>query len=409
MNEKNKNIVKILKTVENMENIFRVNNILTKLLLDKIKKLAKEVSDKYREEKQSKIKIMNFCGTHEWTVTHFGLRSLMPENIELVAGPGCPVCVTPSNYIEETIKLALDGIVIYTYGDVYKLKSVKTVKNISSLSEAKASGASVKIVTSLLDAINDAKKHRKNSVFIGIGFETVASGYAKLLLSKIPDNLSFMSLVKLTPPAMIYTIEVNKEETPVKGIIAPGHVSTIIGAKAWNYVSEKLGIPVVVSGFEPLDVLISIAEVLKQLVENKARTVVEYSRAVTFEGDKTAQKMINEVFEIVDDVWRGIGFIPRSGLRLRDKFKTCDAFAQYGLKDIKLGEWVYDLIPGCRCADIILGKALPSQCPLFLKTCTPVNPVGPCMVSLEGSCAIWARFGEGGIAKDIARNLGLIK
>lgn len=398
--------IKFLKAMKSMESAFRSNTVLAKALLNKMNNFAKDLEKRFGEN--MKIKIMNFCGTHEWTVTHFGIRSLVPRSVELVAGPGCPVCVTPSRYIEEAIELALDGITIYTYGDTYRLRSIKPVRGVSSLSEARATGGSVKIVTSFIEAVNDAKIHHKDSAFIGIGFETVASGYAKLILSNaLPSNLKFMSLVKLTPPAMVYTVEVHREENPVRGIIAPGHVSTIVGGKAWRYVSDNLNTPVVVSGFEPIDVLASIAEILKQLCRGEARTVVEYARAVTWEGDTVAQKMITEAFDTVDDAWRGIGSIPRSGLRLKDRFKIYDAFTEYGLKDVEPSEEVYDLVPGCRCGDIVLGKAVPTQCPLFMKVCTPSRPIGPCMVSIEGICAIWARFGGGGVADDIARELDL--
>ncbi|MEM4554019.1 MAG: hydrogenase formation protein HypD [Ignisphaera sp.] len=395
-----------LRAIKSIENIFRSNTVLARALIDKINIFARYLVE--RSDENTKIKIMNFCGTHEWTVTHFGIRSLVPKLIELVAGPGCPVCVTPSIYIEKAVELALDGVVVYTYGDTYRLRLLKPVKGASSLSEARALGASVKIVTSLVEAVIDSKTHGRDSLFIGIGFETVASGYAKLILNKVlPKNLKFMSLVKLTPPAMIYTIEVHREENPIKGIIAPGHVSTIVGGKAWRYVSDVLGVPVVVSGFEPIDVLASIAEILKQLTRGETRTVIEYTRAVTWEGDKVAQKMIADVYDIVDDVWRGIGIIPKSGLRLKDRFRVYDAFTEYGVEDTGSVVEEHDLVPGCRCGDIVLGRAVPTQCPLFMKSCTPSRPIGPCMVSIEGTCAIWARFGVGGIADDIAKDLGL--
>jgi hydrogenase expression/formation protein HypD len=395
------------RVVEGVEKIFRLNNELARIIVQNIEKVMGKLIEKYGND--LKIKIMNFCGTHEWTVTHFGLRSLVPKNIELIAGPGCPVCVTPSHYIEEVLRLALDGVVVYTYGDTYRLRTVKPVKEVRSLSEARSLGALVKVVTSLAEAIEDSKKHGKDSIFIGIGFETVASGYAKAILSKaIPGNLKLLSLVKLTPPAMKYTLDIHRQELPVKGVIAPGHVSTIIGAKAWQKVSEEFKIPIVVSGFEPIDVMFSILEILKQLSEDRYRVVNEYKRAVTWSGDEVAQRMINEVFDVVDDAWRGIGFIPESGLRLKSRFRIFDAFEEFKIRELGKNEWVYDLSPGCRCADIILGKALPTNCPLFMKVCTLSTPVGPCMVSVEGTCSIWAKHG-GMIAIEIAKDLGIDK
>jgi hydrogenase expression/formation protein HypD len=393
------------KVIEGVEKVFRSNTDLANIIVQNIERIVNRLVENLGQD--LKIKIMNFCGTHEWTVTHFGLRSLVPQNIELIAGPGCPVCVTPSYYIEEVLRLALDGVVVYTYGDTYRLRTIKPVKGVRSLSEARSLGADVKVVTGLVEAIADSKKHGKDSIFIGIGFETIASGYAKAILSNaIPNNLKLMSLVKLTPPAMRYTLDIHRQELPVKGVIAPGHVSTIVGAKAWQQISEEFKIPIVISGFEPIDVMISILKILKQLSEGIYGTVIEYKRAVTWNGDEVAQKMINEIFDVVDDAWRGIGFIPKSGLRLKQKFKSSDAFEEFKIKELEKSDWIYDLSPGCRCADIILGKALPTNCPLFMKVCTPSTPVGPCMVSIEGTCSIWAKHG-GKIAIEIAKDLSI--
>lgn len=380
-------------------NVFEKNLRLNRDLANTLSKKIREYWETLRQmEGLERLKIMNFCGTHEWSVTYYGLRRLVPEEIELVAGPGCPVCVTPSQFVEELIKLALDGVIVYAYGDVFKLRSHRRTRGASSLSEARSLGAEVRVVTDVLSAARDASEHGKPSVFTGIGFETVAPGYAQAVIKKhLPRNLKLLSLVKLTPPSMFYALEVSREkptEPPVMGVIAPGHVSTITGAKAWEPVSENFGIPVVVSGFEPIDVLASILEILKQLVNRKARTVVEYKRCVTREGDLKAQLLINRVFEVVDDAWRGIGYLPKSGLRLRHEYKDYDAFLEYGVRDVSPETWSYDMPSLCRCAEVVLGKAYPSQCPLFLKSCTPNNPIGPCMVSVEGACAIWARHGS---------------
>ncbi|QOJ78750.1 hydrogenase formation protein HypD [Infirmifilum lucidum] len=391
-----------------LEESFRRNEQLAKRIVDIIHLRFSEVR---RVLGMDRLKIMDFCGTHEWTIVHFGLRSLMPEGLELVAGPGCPVCVTPSRYIEEAIRLALDGVRVYTYGDTFKLRTINDVKGVYSLEEARTIGGDVKMVTGLLDAIRDARRHGRDSVFLGIGFETVAPGYAQAVLSgHVPGNLKLMSLVKLTPPAMFHALDVLREkppEPPVMGVIAPGHVSTITGAKAWEPVAENYSIPVVVSGFEPIDVLASIAEVLRQLVAREAGVRIEYTRAVSWDGDLKAQAMIHKAFYAVDDAWRGIGFLPLSGLRLRDSFSDIDAFKQFGVQELKPEDWRKDTPPGCRCAEVTLGKAKPTDCPMFLKKCTPEKPYGPCMVSLEGTCAVWARFGGGGVADEIARELGL--
>lgn len=397
-----------VKTLEELEKSFRRNEELARKIVNIIHSRFNEVK---RVLGLERVKIMNFCGTHEWTIVHFGLRSLMPKGLELVAGPGCPVCVTPSKYIEDAIRLSLDGVRVYTYGDTFKLRALNETRGVSSLEEAKAIGGDVKMVLNILDAIRDARSSGKESVFLGIGFETAAPAYSQAVLSgKMPDNLKLLSLVKLTPPAMFYAMDILREkppEPPVMGVIAPGHVSTITGAKAWEPVAENYSVPVVVSGFEPIDVLVSIAEILRQLVYREARVKIEYTRAVTWSGDLKAQAMIHKTFEAVDDAWRGIGFFPLSGLRLRDSFSKLDAFKQYGLREIRPEEWRKDTPPGCRCAEVTLGKAKPTDCPMFMKKCTPEKPYGPCMVSLEGTCAVWARFGGGGKADEIARELGL--
>lgn len=397
-----------VRTIEELEKTFRGSEELAR-------RLARVIHERFNQARKvlglDSIKIMNFCGTHEWTIVHFGLRSLMPKGLELVAGPGCPVCVTPSKYIEDAIRLSLDGIRVYTYGDTYKLRTINEVRGVTSLEEAKAMGGDVKLVLNILEAIKDSRNNGKEAVFLGIGFETAAPAYAQAVLSgKMPDNLKLLSLAKLTPPAMFYAMDILREkppEPPVMGVIAPGHVSTITGAKAWEPVAENYSVPVVVSGFEPLDVLLSIAEILRQIISREAKVKIEYTRAVTWSGDLKAQAMIHKVFETVDDAWRGIGFFPLSGLRLRDSFARMDAFKQFGIKEIRPEEWRKDTPPGCRCAEVTLGKAKPTDCPMFLKKCTPEKPYGPCMVSLEGTCAVWARFGGGGVADEIARELGL--
>lgn len=389
-----------------MEKLTREDRELVRIVLDKIHGLWRRYTT---ETSLDRVKIMNFCGTHEYTITHYGLRTLLPQGLELVAGPGCPVCVTPSYYIEEAIKLSMEKITVYTYGDAYRLRTHRGVDGIYSLADARSRGGQVRVVPDILTAIRDARKHGKESVFIGIGFETVAPGYAQAIIGRhLPSNLTIMSLVKLTPPAMFYSLEVSREkptEPPIMGVIAPGHVSTITGAKAWAPVAENYHIPVVVSGFEPLDVLVAIMEILKRLIEDKPGVFIEYVRAVSFHGDIYAQSIVSRVFETVDDAWRGIGFLPDSGLRLRREYSDNDAFHKLGVKDLDPTRWKEDMPYGCRCAEIVLGKAYPSQCPLFMKSCTPSRPIGPCMVSQEGTCSIWARYGSRELINKIAMSL----
>ena len=382
--------------IDYIERIFRRDRDLINKVVSAIKSLSTKLSKLHGED--YKVKIMNFCGTHEWSIVRYGLRSLVPRNIELVAGPGCPVCVTPSYSIEKVIELALQGIVVYTYGDVYRLRTIRPIEKIFSLSEARGLGADVRVVNSFNEAISIAKEDKRESIFVGIGFETVAPGYARnILANKIPENLYLLSLVKLTPPAMFYSLEILQEkpiDPPIAGVIAPGHVSTITGAKAWYPVVENFQIPVVVAGFEPLDVLVAILEILKRYIEGRPELVIEYRRAVSWNGDLGAQESIYKVFRVVDDAWRGIGFLPNSGLRIREIYSRNDAYKRYRIEELKPSQWANDLPPGCRCAEVVLGKTTPNQCPLFMKTCTPEKPYGPCMVSIEGTCAIWARYGS---------------
>ena len=329
------------------------------------------------------VKIMNFCGTHEYTITYYGIRSLMPDGLDLVAGPGCPVCVTPAREVDEAIELSKVATVL-TYGDMYRVPGTRL-----SLAKARSSGCDVRVVYGFLDAIKIAKKEpEKQFVFFAVGFETTAPTVASHVARRmIPNNMTLLMSYRITVPIMRYILESRRVE--LHGIIAPGHVSTITGAGAWRFVAEEFGIPIVVAGFEPLDVVIAIYEILKQISEGKASLVNEYNRVVTWNGNIVAKKYIDMAFRPVDGLWRGIGIVPRSVWHLREEFEELDARLKY---DIKVGESI-DIKPGCRCADITLGLAKPTDCKYFGKACTPEHPIGPCMVSSEGTCAIWFKYG----------------
>jgi hydrogenase expression/formation protein HypD len=337
------------------------------------------------------VKIMNFCGTHEYTTSHYGIRNLLPAWVEIIPGPGCPVCITPSYYVESAVKLALEGVVIYTYGDAYRLPAVRPVNRCRSLADARVLGADVRVVYSFLDAIVDAAKHSMPSAFFGVGFETTYPAYASAIVNaRIPQKLSLITAGRLTPPAARYSVE---RVGHVSGVIAPGHVSTIIGAKPWAFLTEEFNIPTVVAGFEPIDILIAILIILRQLLERKAWLTIEYSRTVSWEGNLKARNLIDRAFDTVDAAWRGIGFIENSGYKLREGFNQYDAFTTYGLSEPTVNEWKHDLLPGCLCGQVIIGKVKPTECKMFMKQCTPATPYGPCMVSYEGACSIWARHG----------------
>ncbi len=356
-------------------------NPQSRRVVEKIHSYAEKLSSRY-----SVLKIMNFCGTHEWSITHYGLRSLMPENVELIAGPGCPVCITPGHYVDLLVKLSFEDYTILTYGDAYKLPG-STPKPPKSLFEAHMYGGNVGVVYSFLDAINIARRNPdRKYVFFAVGFETTMPSTAIPLMNKtVPSNLLILSAYRYTPPIMKYLIE-SVEKVELHGVLAPGHVSAVIGSNAWRFLPEEYGIPTVVAGFEPLDVLLGIYYILKMLYENKPGLINEYKRVVKPEGNKAALKAMREVYEVRDAYWRGIGVVPQSGGYHRGEYLRHDLYNYLGLED----KPVNDTLPGCRCGEVSLGIAKPTDCPLFLKTCTPENPYGPCMVSVEGTCRIWA-------------------
>lgn len=382
------------------KNIFRGNPAIAGPLKNIIWKYAEAI---VKKGDGTPIKIMNFCGTHEWATVHYGIRELLPPSIQLVAGPGCPVCITPSYYIDVLIQLALEGVRIYTYGDAFKLRSTSD-RYPASLQEAKGEGADVRVVYSFQDAVKEARADKRKSVFFGIGFETTAPIYALSIRSGIiPENLKFLSSLRLTPQAMRKTAKIHQERGlfPIRGVIAPGHVSTIIGAKEWEFLPKEYGLPTVVAGFEPVDILMAIALILQMLKNGNPTVKLEYRRLVKWDGNEKATMAIEEIFDRVYAAWRGIGLIPRSGLKLKEKFEEHDALKHFGLDDISPSSFVYtqaqdesvrkDLPPGCRCGEVIVGAASPSDCPLFMRKCTPEKPWGPCMVSSEGACAVWGR------------------
>jgi hydrogenase expression/formation protein HypD len=345
---------------------------------------AKRVAEKMRElaPKKGAVKICHICGTHEWTITHYGLRELLPSNVEVIAGPGCPVCIVPASEVDEAVELALKGVAVTCFGDVLRVPGSRM-----SLLDAKAEGAVVRVVYSVKDAVNMAKRENdKEFTFFAVGFETTAPSTALEVLGKPSKNLSFLVSHRLIPPAMKLLVEM--KNLNLSGFIAPGHVSTIIGLKPYDVFPKEYGMPTVIAGFEPLDVLFGVYMILKQLSEGKPRLENEYSRAVQPQGNLKAQGVMQKTFQITDGNWRGLGSIPSSKLFLHQHFSEFDAHLKYGVK-IKHS---VDLQPGCRCHLVIVGKIKPTECPLFMKVCTPQKPVGACMVSSEGTCRIWARL-----------------
>jgi hydrogenase expression/formation protein HypD len=331
--------------------------------------------------KQQSVKICHVCGTHEWTITHYGLRSLLPSTLEIIAGPGCPVCIVPASEVDEAVGLALKDKVITCFGDLLRVPGSHM-----SLLDAKAKGADIRIVYSVSDAVKMAQTEPdKELVFFAVGFETTAPSTAVEVSQNPPKNLSFLISHRVIPPAM--ELLARMEDLNLNGFIAPGHVSTIIGLKPYEVFPLKYGMPTVVAGFEPLDLLFAIYMIVKQVNENNPRLENEYTRAVQEDGNTKAQKLLEAVFDVNDGRWRGLGTIPLSKLTLKKQYAEYDAELKY---DVKSEEGI-DTPLGCRCHLVIIGKIKPSECPLFMKACTPQNPVGACMVSNEGTCRVWAK------------------
>ena len=331
-------------------------------------------------------RIMHVCGSHEHTATRFGLRSLLPANIDLIAGPGCPVCVCSSADIREAMEVAKKGAILATFGDMMRDRTPY-----GSLEEARADGADVRMVYSPLDAIRMANENdNREVVFFGVGFETTAAPAASMVSGDLPANFSMLTSFKLTSPAVKALLMSGKHH--LDGIIAPGHVSTVVGAVDWAKFPEKYGVPTVVAGFEPADLLLAVLKVMQQVNDGTARVENEYTRLVRFGGNPLALTAMKDAFDVRSAFWRGVGEIPDSGLFLKERWSDFDARKKLGVRSTVDSE--KDLPKGCHCDEVIVGELYPNECPLFGKSCTPAIPYGPCMVSGEGTCYIWHRFGD---------------
>lgn len=331
------------------------------------------------------MKFCHVCGTHEWTVTHFGLRDLLPKSVEVIAGPGCPVCVLPASEIDEAVKLVMKGVTVATFGDVLRVPGSSL-----SLAEARAQGGDVRVVYGIGDVVKMAKEEpSREFVFFAIGFETTAPSTANEVLNGPPENLSFLVSHRLIPPAMELLLGLG--DLHIDGFIAPGHVSTIIGLKPYEAFASAYRMPVVVAGFEPLDVLFAVDMLLQQVEDGVARLENEYGRAVKWEGNVKALRLVDRTFDVIEGGWRGLGRLPASSFALKPEFEGWDARARHNVR-IQQGR---DVLPGCLCHLVMVGRIRPNECPLFLSGCTPESPRGACMVSVEGTCRIWARHGVG--------------
>ncbi len=335
------------------------------------------------------FKVMNVCGGHERSITMAGLRKALPAQIELVPGPGCPVCVCPEELVYEAIRLALDEkVILVAFGDMLRVPVNVAKGEVRSLEEARAAGADIVPIASPREAVRVAQRHAdRKVVFFAAGFETTTAPVAALLNEGVPDNLSVLLAGRRTWPAVAMLLQ--SEAPGFDALVAPGHVATVMGPEEWAFVPERHGIPSAVAGFTPESLLAALYSVLRQLVEGKCFLDNCYPELVRAGGNKTAQRQIETAMDIVDANWRGIGVIPVSGYALGPSFAAHDATRLYPDHRDAARKRAGQMPPGCDCARVVLGRIYPDQCALYGRACTPRNPIGPCMVSDEGACRIW--------------------
>lgn len=346
-----------------------------------------EVIEKLSKKIRRQINLMEVCGTHTVSIFRHGIRSLIPSNIKLLSGPGCPVCVTPIEDIDKMLYISKQSnVILTTFGDMMRVPGSD-----GSLYKAKAEGTDIRMVYSPLDALKIAKENKdKKVIFFAVGFETTSPLIAATLFEadrKNIENFYIYSVHKLVPPAL--EVLVNTEELKLDGFILPGHVSTIIGSRVYEFIPYRYKKACVITGFDADDILQAIGMLLKQITENEPKVEIQYKDAVKPEGNPKAVEFINQYFEPCDSNWRGIGIIPKSGLKLKKEFSHRDAEVVFNIPELKSKE-----PKGCQCGVVLRGIKLPPECPLFAKVCTPENPVGACMVSSEGSCAAYYKYGR---------------
>lgn len=348
-----------------------------KQLIDSIHKAAAHINHT--------IKLMEVCGTHTQAIFRFGIRSLLPKNLDIISGPGCPVCVTPNHFLDTLIEYSKhkDAIIV-VFGDLLKIPGSD-----SSLLNQRSQGCDVRIVYSPLEALEIAEKEKnKNVIFAGIGFETTAPAIAAAIVEadiKKINNFYVLSAIKVLPPPL--TALLSSKDVSIDGLILPGHVSAIIGLKAYKFLIEDFSMPGVIAGFEPIDILGAVLRLVQMITEGKPAIENIYSRVVKENGNEKALSLLYDVFEEADSEWRGIGIIKDSGLQLKNKFSHRDPLQHIEVKVAPPKE-----NPHCLCGEVLKGVKKPFQCQLFKKVCTPENPIGSCMVSYEGTCAAYFKY-----------------
>jgi hydrogenase expression/formation protein HypD len=333
------------------------------------------------------LRVMEVCGSHTMAIFRNGIRSILPEQMELISGPGCPVCVTSASHMDSFISMAdKPGVRVTIFGDLFRVPGTHT-----SLAEASSRGAKVDIVYSPMDALELAINNPEELiVFLGVGFETTTPGIAATILAAKNQNVKnfvVFSTQKVMPAPMEALLA--DPELKIDGLLCPGHVSSIIGAGAWQRFADKYNLACVVGGFETADLLKALILVARQVGQQQFKVENVYPRAVAWEGNSRAAKMVEEIFEPTDMDWRGLGNIPQSGLKIREKYKDFDAEVRLEIELPEAGE-----PKGCMCGEILKGKQNPKECPLFDTRCNPGHPIGPCMVSSEGTCAAYHKYGR---------------
>ena len=349
--------------------------------------VARALANRIRQkaEGRAQIKLMEVCGSHTMAIARYGIRQMLPENVKLISGPGCPVCVTSNDYLDKAIALGrLDTVILCTFGDMLRVPGSS-----SSLEKERASGSDIRIVYSTMDALEIARKNQdKKIIFLGVGFETTAPTIAASIIGADKENLQnyYVLCAHKTMPNPMEVI-VSGGRVDLDGFICPAHVSTIIGAHPYQFLVDKYGKACVIAGFEPLDVLEAVDMLVAQVVNNKPDVEIQYSRVTTENGNPAALSLMDEVFEVCDANWKGIGVIPGSGLKIREKYIRFDADDKFIIEVEPTKE-----APGCICGEVMQGVSDPPDCALFGTACTPEYPVGACMVSSEGSCAAWYKY-----------------
>jgi hydrogenase expression/formation protein HypD len=336
-----------------------------------------------------RVRIMNVCGGHERSITMAGLRTALPEQIELIPGPGCPVCVCPEEDVYQAMQLALrENVILVAFGDMLRVPVNVPKGEPRSLEQVKAAGADIRPIASPREAVEIALHHPKRKVvFFAAGFETTTAPVAAMLLEGVPDNLSLLLSGRLTWPAVAMLLD---SDTPgFDALIAPGHVATVMGPEEWNFVVDQHHMPAAIAGFTSLSLLAAIHSVLRQLLENRHFLDNCYPEAVRPGGNATAQAQLAQAMQVVDANWRGIGVIPASGYAPSARFAASDARLHFADYTTAARKFAGQMPPGCDCARVVLGKIYPNGCKLYGAACTPRTPIGPCMVSDEGACRIW--------------------